>query len=157
TLDQINRPAASLRSARRRNLKRLLSPRHIAFIGGSGLVEPIRQARAFGFSGPIWVVNPQRDRIEGIPCLRSVDDLPEAPDAVFLAVPREVSVEIAAALARRGAGGVIGYAAGFAELGPEGAVLQNRLAAAAGELALVGPNCYGLINALEGVALWPYG
>src|SRR5262245_20565806 len=130
TLHQSAHATSSLRSARRRNLKRLLNPRHIAFIGGGSLVEPIRQARALGFSGPIWVVNPHRDKIEGFPCLRSVEDLPEAPDAVFLAVPREGSVEIVAALARRAAGGVIGYTAGFAELGPAGLALQHRLAAA---------------------------
>jgi acetate---CoA ligase (ADP-forming) len=142
---------------RRANLKRLLSPRHLAFIGGRNLIEPIRQAKAFGFSGPIWAVSPKLDSIEGIPCFKSVDALPEPPDAVFLAVPREPSVELVGELTRAGAGGVIAYAAGFAELGAEGAELQGRLIEAAGDLALVGPNCYGILNAVEGVALWPSG
>src|SRR5687767_15095302 len=79
---------------RRANLRRLLSPRHLAFIGGRNLVEPIRQAKAFGFSGPIWAVNPKLDSIEGIACFKSIGALPEPPDAVFLAVPREPSVEL---------------------------------------------------------------
>ncbi|MGG7382756.1 hypothetical protein ACQ7B2_29770, partial [Escherichia coli] len=43
------------------------------------------------------------------------------------------------------------------ELGSEGADLQRRLVEAAGDVALVGPNCYGVLNALDGVALWPSG
>ena len=49
----------------------------------------------------------------------------------------------------------VAYAAGFAEIGAEGAVLQQELVSAAGEdLALIGPNCYGLLNYFDGVALW---
>ena len=142
---------------RRANLKRLLAPRHLAFIGGRNLAEPLRQARAFGFRGPIWVVNPKLESIEGFACTRSITELPEAPDATFLAVPREPSIDLLSELAEIGAGGVIGYAAGFAELGSEGAELQRRLITAAGDVALVGPNCYGILNALDGVALWPSG
>ena len=142
---------------RRANLKRLLAPRHLAFIGGRNLAEPLRQARAFGFSGPIWVVNPKLESIEGFPCTKSIRELPEAPDATFLAVPREPSIDLLSELAAIGAGAVIGYAASFAELGSQGAELQRRLAAAAGDVALVGPNCYGALNALDGVALWPSG
>ena len=43
----------------------------------------------------------------------------------------------------------------FAEVGGEGIVLQEQLLQAMGEVALVGPNCYGLLNYLDGVALWP--
>lgn len=149
--------AAEVIFRRRANLKRLLSPRHLAFVGGRNLVEPIRQAKAFGYAGPIWVVSPKLESIKGISCVRSVGELPASPDATFLAVPRETSIEVVAELARIGAGGVIGYAAGFAELGSEGVELQRRLVDAAGDLALVGPNCYGLLNAIEGVALWPSG
>ena len=125
---QINlaRRNSDLTLRRRANLKRLLAPRHLAFIGGRNLVEPLRQARAFGFSGPIWVVNPKLKSIEGTPCLKSVHELPEAPDATFLAVPREPSIDLVSDLAEIGAGGVIGYAAGFAEVGSEGAELQRR-------------------------------
>jgi acyl-CoA synthetase (NDP forming) len=149
--------SSDLTRRRRGNLRRLLSPRHLAFVGGRNLAEPLRQAKAFGFSGPIWAVNPSFESIEGVPCVRSVRALPEPPDATFLAVPREASIAVARDLAEMNAGGVIGYAAGFAELGGIGVELQRRLVEAAGDLALVGPNCYGLLNAAEGVALWPSG
>ena len=71
-----------------------------------------------------------------------------------MAVPRGPSVEVVGALARRGAGGAVAYAAGFAEAGPEGRALEQDLVEAAGEMALVGPNCFGVLNQLDHVALW---
>ena len=36
------------------------------------------------FPGAIYPVHPERAEIEGLSCFRSVDDLPEAPDAAFV-------------------------------------------------------------------------
>ena len=47
------------------------------------------------------------------------------------------------------------HASGFAEDGEYGAALQRDLVTAAGDLALIGPNCLGFVNYLDGVALWP--
>ncbi len=136
------------------NLKRLLKPRHIAFFGGAALGDPIRSCESAGFEGEIWVVNPGRDEVAGRKCYRSIAELPEAPDASFIAVNREQTIAVVRELAVHGAGGAVAYAAGFAEIGDEGAALQEELVAAAGELALIGPNCYGLLNYFDGVALW---
>ncbi|MFO1147244.1 MAG: acetate--CoA ligase family protein [Alsobacter sp.] len=136
-------------------LARLLSPRSIAVVGGREAAEVVRQCERIGFAGPIWAVNPRRDEVAGRPAVPTVEALPEAPDVAFVAVPREATVEAVAALARKGAGGAVCYASGFAEVGPAGAALQARLVAAAGEMAMLGPNCYGMINALDGAALWP--
>ncbi len=137
------------------DLTRLLAPRHIAVIGGREAAIVVRQCRAGGFSGPIWPVNPTRAEVEGVACYDSVTALPEAPDLSFIAVPRGATVDVVRALAARGAGGAVCYAAGYAEVGPEGAELQRELVAAAGAMPLVGPNCFGLLNYLDGAALWP--
>ena len=142
--------------ARRANLTRLLSPRHIAFVGGRDAEVAIKEAERRGFRGAIWAVNPRRDALGGHPCHRALADLPEAPDAVFLAVPAPAAVEAVAELARMGAGGIVCYTAGFREAGAAGADLERRLIEAAGDMALIGPNCYGLINYLDGAALWPF-
>lgn len=136
-------------------LQRLFSPRHIAVFGGNFAAEAVRQCRKLGFAGEIWPVHPTRSTVEGLPCYPDVAALPDAPDASFVAVPREATVEIVRQLAERGAGGAICYASGFAEVGAEGAALQAQLVANAGDMALVGPNCYGMLNYLDGVALWP--
>jgi acyl-CoA synthetase (NDP forming) len=140
----------------RANLQRLLAPRHAAFIGGTDAAIAAEHCRALGFDGPVWGVNPRRQDMAGHPCFARVEDLPEAPDAVFLAVPRDAAIEVVEALRRRGAGGVVCYTAGYGELGEEGAELERALVSAAGDMALVGPNCYGLINYVRGVALWPF-
>ncbi len=142
---------------RRDNLKRLLAPRHAAFIGGRDAAVAAAQCAAMGFEGPVWGVNPRRKELGGYPCFASMEDLPEAPDAVFLAVPRHAAIETVAALREKGTAGVVCYTAGFGELGGEGAALEQALVEAAGDMALVGPNCYGILNFVQGAAFWPFG
>ena len=143
-------------AARRENLARLLAPRHAAFIGGNDAAIAAKHCRVLGFEGPVWGVNPRRESLGGETCFARVEDLPEAPDAVFLAVPHRAATETVEALRDRGAGGVACFTAGFAELGEAGVAREQSLVEAAGDMALVGPNCYGLINYLRGVALWPF-
>ena len=78
---------------KRRHFDRLLSPRHIAFIGGTDAMIAIGEARRRGFEGAYWPVNPKRDHMCDLPCFARVDDLPEAPDAVFLAIPATAAVD----------------------------------------------------------------
>lgn len=139
-------------------LARLLRPRSIAVVGGREAERALEQCERFGFEGPIWPVNPNRESMRGRPCASRLQDLDEAPDAAFVAVPRETTVSCVKALADMGAGGAVCYASGFLESEAEtagGRELQERLVAAAGEMPLVGPNCYGMLNAATGAALWP--
>ena len=138
------------------NLHRLLSPRHIAFIGGSDADFSARQCAA-QFDGQVWGVNPRRETLGGMTCYGSVEDLPEAPDAVFLATPRTAATETVRQLSRIGAGGVACFTAGYGELGAAGQRAEAELVEAAGDMALVGPNCYGLVNYTNGAMLWPFG
>jgi acyl-CoA synthetase (NDP forming) len=138
------------------NIQRLLNPRHIAFIGGSDAAFSAKQC-ARHFDGPVWGVNPKRKSLGGVPCFATVADLPEAPDAVFLATPRKVTADMLRQLNRVGAGGVACFTAGYGELGESGQQAEKELVEAAGNLALVGPNCYGLINYTNGATLWPFG
>ncbi|MFO1088406.1 MAG: acetate--CoA ligase family protein [Hyphomicrobiales bacterium] len=141
---------------RRANLERLLSPRHVAFIGGRDALIAIGEAKRIGYRGKIWPVNPKRAEMGGFACYASVDDLPHAPDAVFLAVPVSAALDTVRALRDRGAGGIVCYTAGFGEAGDEGKAAEAALVEAAGDLAVIGPNCYGVINYRDRVALWPF-
>jgi acyl-CoA synthetase (NDP forming) len=139
-----------------RSLDRLLRPRSVALFGGGWAENVIQQLRKVNFPGPIWPIHPKREQIAGVPCLRSIEDLPEAPDAAFIGVNREASVEVVATLSARGAGGAVCFASGFKETEEgTGADLQDRLVAAAGSMPILGPNCYGYLNALDMVTLWP--
>ena len=141
-------------AARRRNTGRMLAPRHVAFIGGSWALRTLRNCAAFGFEGEMWYVNPRRPEADGHPVFARVEDLPRAPDCAYVAVSAARSVDVVARLAARGAGGCVCYAAGFAEKGGTGAALQDELVAAAGDLALLGPNCYGLLDYRIGLHVW---
>jgi acetate---CoA ligase (ADP-forming) len=140
-------------AARRANAQRLLRPRSVAFIGGSVAPRALAICRDAGFTGPIYAVHPNRPEIEGVATVPRVGDLPSAPDAAFLAVPADATIRIAGELAAIGAGGAVCYAAGFAETGAVDA--EQALVEAAGPMALLGPNCYGLINRIDDVSLWP--
>ena len=78
-------------SKRQRNLRRLLRPRHVAIVGGQAMSEAIRRCADTGFTGAVWVVNPKYTELGGRKCYASIADLPEAPDATFIAVPREAT------------------------------------------------------------------
>ena len=136
-----------------RDLTRLLRPRSLAIVGGKAAEEASRQCRALGFAGPIWPVNPKREEMAGLPCFADMASLPAAPDAVFLAAPAPATIALAGDLG--GSGGAICYAADFAESGPEGVARQAALLEAAAGVPLVGPNCYGMLNLFDRVALWP--
>jgi acyl-CoA synthetase (NDP forming) len=138
------------------NLQRLLSPRSIAFVGGGIAEMAIRRSVELGYDGDMWPVHPSRTKIGGLKCYATVDDLPQAPDAAFIAVNNELTVDIVQRLSDAGAGGCVCYAAGFAEIGDEGRILQDKLIKAAGDMPLVGPNCFGFVNYLDKCALWPY-
>jgi acyl-CoA synthetase (NDP forming) len=146
-----------LSAKRRENLVRTLRPRSVAFVGGAFLDSAVGLCAKLGFEGPVWPVNPKYATLGGRPCFASVADLPEPPDATFVAVPREATIDVVRDLARMGGGGAICYAAGYAEVGGDGPRLQEELVAAAGDLALVGPNCYGLLNLVDGVSMFPIG
>lgn len=144
-------------SQRQRNLRRLLRPRHVAIVGGQAMADSIRRCADTGFTGDIWVVNPKYPELGGRRCYASIADLPEAPDATFIAVPREATIDVLRQLSARGAGGAICYAAGYTEVGGDGVALQAEFIDAAGDLAVVGPNCYGMLNFVDGICLWPTG
>ena len=136
------------------SLKRLLQPSSIAVFGGREAHEVVRQCRRMGFSGEIWPVHPTREVVEGYPCFRGVDELPRAPDASFIGVNRNLTIEIVEQLSMRGAGGAVCYASGFSEV-DDGKKLNAALLSAAGSMPFLGPNCYGVINYLDGALLWP--
>ncbi|WP_026619010.1 acetate---CoA ligase (ADP-forming) [Ensifer sp. WSM1721] len=141
-----------------RSLDRLIRPRSLAVFGGKEARRIIEQCDKMGFVGQIWPVHPREEEILGRRCYRSVADLPEAPDASFVGVNRALTIEIIRDLATRGAGGAVCYASGFREAASEladGSDLQEALIAAAGDMPIVGPNCYGFINMLDGALLWP--
>lgn len=140
-------------------LSRLLQPKSIAVVGGGAWCENvIEECQKIGFTGEIWPVHPSKETVCGVPVYRDVHALPDAPDAAFVGVNRHLTVDVVRALSARGAGGAVCFASGFQEAQAEledGPQVQRALLEAAGQMRILGPNCYGFVNALDGVALWP--
>jgi acyl-CoA synthetase (NDP forming) len=136
-----------------RDLTRLLRPRSIAVLGGGWAVNVVDQCRKMGFAGQVWPVHPTRDAVGGVQAYPSLAALPGVPDATFVGVNRHATLDVVTELAAMGAGGASLFASGWEEAGE--ADLQARLVAAAGEMPILGPNCYGVINYLDGALLWP--
>jgi acyl-CoA synthetase (NDP forming) len=138
-------------------LARLLDPHSIAIVGLSSDERKhggrvLGHLRRLGYPGEIWGVNPGLPDVDGVAIYPSVRDLPGPPDLVVAAVPAPAAVDVVAQSA--GVGAVVVFAAGFAEAGPEGAALQEDLAAAAGsaETRVLGPNSGGVIRPRRRVA-----
>lgn len=106
-----------------------------------------------GFEGPVWPVHPTKPTIGGLKAYPTLADLPAPPDATFIGVNRHITVNMVQQLSATGAGGAICFASGWTEAGEAG--LQADLVAAAGDMPILGPNCYGVINYLDGALLWP--
>ena len=136
-----------------RDLRPLLEPRSIVFVGGAECDVAIRKTLGLGFTGKIWAVHPKRQQLGGVATVKSASDVEGPVDAAFIAVKREPTVEVLRTLRSKGLQGAVIYASGFAETGDTG--LQDELLAAADGIPLMGPNCYGFVNGLSRVALWP--
>ncbi|MGL4488181.1 MAG: acetate--CoA ligase family protein, partial [Rhizobiaceae bacterium] len=134
-------------------LERLLRPKSIALLGSGWAVNVIEQCQKMGFAGEVWPVHPTKSEIAGLKAYASLADLRGAPDATFVGVNRFATIDVVQELNAMGAGGAICFASGWSEAGePE---LQDKLIAAAGDMPILGPNCYGVINYLDGALLWP--
>lgn len=140
-------------------LERFFRPKSIAVIGGGAWChEVIAQCQKIGFAGDVWAVHPTKNDMVGLTPYRTVAELPYAPDAVFIGVNRQITIAVVKDLAEINAGGAICFASGFSEAAHEvsdGADLQAALLEAAGDMPVIGPNCYGFLNYLDGVTLWP--
>ena len=134
------------------SLEPLLAPRSVAVVGaghrlgsvGRTILLNIRDA---GFAGPLYAVSPHGGDIEGIPCVPSVAELPEAPDLAVVAVPAARVVAAAEECGRRGVGSLVVITS---DLTPS---QESDLLAATrrGSMRLVGPNSFGV--AVPGIGL----
>lgn len=138
-----------------RDLSRLLRPRTIAIVGGGAWCRAVlNQLTKSGFSGDIWPIHPKGGEIDGIRVYSSLNDLPSPPDAAFIGINRAATIDAVQTLSDMGSGGAVCFASGFAEV-EDGADLNTSLLRAAGDMPILGPNCYGMINNCDGALLWP--
>ncbi len=153
-------------------LRPLIRPRSVAIVGVSTPTPPspasgggqgggslgnnvLTNLNRIGYDGDIHLVSRNNREIGGRTCVASIDELPDGVDVAVLAVPRQATVDAVKACVRRKIGAVMVFASGFAEMDDAGRAEQEILARTAtdGGIALCGPNCIGLVNLTDRVAL----
>jgi len=140
----------------------IVNARSLAIVGASdkpgkfGTLLTASQL-AMGFAGPVYLVNPAAGEILGQRVYRSLLDLPEDPDLVYVAVPAHGSLSVLRECARRRVKGVVMVASGFREAGQDGLRLEQEALCTAreGGFRIIGPNCFGIYNPRNRLTLTP--
>lgn len=147
-----------MRRASRSPVERVLRPRSVAILGvsprpgtsGQAALECLRLNR---FKGAIHLVGRSPEPIGELPVLASVDELPEGVDLAVFTLPAAAVSEAVGACVRRKVGAAIIFAAGFAETGDRETQERVSRMAREGGLAIMGPNCQGFANHVDGLAI----
>jgi len=136
-----------------RDLRPLFFPKSIAVVGASRKVGSVGHAvirnLIYGhYTGVIYPINPQAKGILGVPCFPDLKAINEVPDLVVVVVPSQHVERVVVQAADLGTKHLVVISAGFKEVGEEGAAREARIRDIARErgLAILGPNCLGVIN-----------
>jgi acyl-CoA synthetase (NDP forming) len=134
-------------------LSRALSPGGVAVIGasprpGSLSARFVSGLLRHGFPGRVVPVNPNYDEVLGLPCAAAIEEAGPI-DLAVLSVPRRLVLETLEGCEAAGVAGVVIFASGYSETGPEGAAEEREIAAFARRtgLRVIGPNSPGFVNA----------
>lgn len=138
-------------------LRRLVAPAAIAVVGASprpGSFGLRTVANLAGYQGELYPVNPRYEEVAGRRCHPSLAALPRVPDLAIIAVAKELVEDVVRECAALGVGAVLVYASGYAEgeqpMDPQAQDRLLQICAGAG-MALLGPNCLGLVNYCTGM------
>ena len=146
------------------NLNKLLKPTSVAVIGAS---------EKEGFGGDVcrnilsyvedrshvYFIHPKRDSVFGVPCYKSISDVPENVDLMIICTSQKTVIPLLQEGAKKGVGGAVVFASGYGEVGTaEGKQNEAELIAAAKELniAVMGPNCAGFVNYVDNVQAFAF-
>ncbi len=141
-------------------LKKIFYPESVAVIGASRRKGAVGNAVlsnvVFGnYNGVVFPVNPRAKSIQGIKCYPDVKSVPDQIDLAVVVVPNVVTPKVVEECGRKGVKGLVIISAGFNEIGGKGAELQTEVVNLAKKygMALVGPNCLGIINTDPSISL----
>jgi acyl-CoA synthetase (NDP forming) len=143
--------------------EKLINPDSIVVVGGSDdLFKPggkvLRNILEGKYSGKLYVVNPNHDKIQGIRSYRSLNDIPET-DLAILAISSSLCLSAVETLVRdKNTRAFIIISAGFSEAGSDGLKLEKEIVELIDSVGgcLIGPNCIGVITqSYQGVFTTP--
>jgi acyl-CoA synthetase (NDP forming) len=135
------------------DLRPILEPQSVAVIGASRQPGTVGYAVLSNllmgqYTGVVYPVNPKAKAICGVRTYPSILEIPDPVDLAVIIVRAPLVPQVLEECGQKGVKGAIVISAGFKETGPEGAKLEAQVKEIAHHygIALVGPNCLGVIN-----------
>lgn len=135
------------------HLSSLFSPHSIAVIGastkagsvGNSLTENLLR---FGYAGKVYPVNPKAETLFGLPCYKNIADITDEVELAIIIIPAAFVPQALREAGEKGVRGAIIISSGFKETGENGKALELDIIRIAKEfdIALLGPNCLGLLH-----------
>jgi len=157
---QLTSKPAKKRTHYQRNqpLDVFFSPKTVAVVGATENQGSVGRTLLWNlvtspFGGTVYPVNPKRPSVLGVKAYPSVSAIPEEVDLAVIVTPPPSIPGIIRECGENGVRGAIVISAGFKEIGPEGAALEQKLKeeAEAANIRVIGPNCLGVMSPLTGM------
>lgn len=136
-----------------RYLQHLFTPETVVVIGASEKPDSVG-GRVFlniqeaGYKGELLAIHPDHQQVYGRPCYSSIAEVHQPVDLAVIVTPAYTVPELIQACGEQGVSAAIVISAGFAETGPTGEKLQQRVVSIARQygIRMLGPNCLGLMR-----------
>lgn len=138
----------------------IMHPRSVVVAGASnnfmkmGAIQALNLLNS-NFAGEVFFYHPKDKIVLGRPAFADPADFPTVPDLALLVTPTKVTPKVLDELGAAGLRYAVIVTAGFREMGPEGAKLEQELLSVAARhgIRFIGPNCIGILNAHNGLNL----
>ncbi|HEY9738385.1 MAG TPA: bifunctional acetate--CoA ligase family protein/GNAT family N-acetyltransferase [Trichocoleus sp.] len=151
-------PAYDILRSQRQPLNAIFAPQAVAVIGATDRPGSVGRTLLWNlisspFGGTVFPINPNRRSVLGIRAYSSIQDTPEPVDLAIIATPAPTVPGIIRDCIAAGVRGAIVLSAGFKEIGEQGIALENQIRELLqqSDLRLIGPNCLGVMNPLNGL------
>ncbi len=139
-------------------LEHFFTPTSVALIGASAEPGKVGYDILYNlitakFQGAIYPVNPKAATILDLPVFKTVLDIPGKVDLAVIVIPSKFVAGVLEQCGEKGIDAVIIISAGFKEVGPEGALLEQQMMDVAHKhgIRIIGPNCLGIISSSVGL------
>ena len=143
------------------DLKTFFNPASVALVGATEDLSKfggrvLQQMIEFGYRGRIYPVNPRYPELRGLRCFPCIAALPATPDHVGIVIAAGRVLDVLRECADKGVRFATVFTSNFSETGAaQGRALQDEITAFArmSGLRLMGPNCNGFVNFVDGFAM----
>ncbi len=156
--NQTTDPATAILGGGKHPLEPFFSPSSVALIGATENEGSVGRTVFWNlisnpFGGMVFPINPKRPSVLGIKAYPNVAAVPGEVELAVITTPAPTVPGLIRECVDAGIRCAIVLSAGFKEVGPEGAALEQKVLQEAqrGKMRIIGPNCLGLMSPLSGL------